>query len=864
MQWNGKLGITLGWLCLGALTAVAHPYTLRGKVFNTQGKPLPATTIVLSADSAGYKERVYATTSPEEAFSLQASQVKDSLTLTTLPHEQVLDEGVMRDNSPEIFFQEEKVVYTPEVFRTGTEENLEQVLNKLPGITIDTDGFVSYQGRRISKILVNGEDMLPSSQASTLSTLSADFAQEIEVLTDYEDENGEQALHEKKPIALNVKSKKPVKVNGWIEGAGGVMNHYRAQTSLITLTPKVAVGVQAHANNTGVPLLTSGDLKHWHTQYDRLGSAQTTFYNAAEATLLFPQEDEHKRQGEMGNVSLLWRPTSHYSLETNTLFSHLITEAHDASLESYKPPQEAAPAHHEMHTQRQKTTCYITQRVHQRWQPSSKFSFDMKTRFDYDILGRLHTMQYTQRDTTPHAIDQQGKTHNLLFDNGLELKWVLGRGVLFIGNDFYYNQNRQQHAYSSNAWLLPVPYVPAWRENTASHFMDWQTLQKSYTIHSYVGFMHPVGNTLLLRGEVLHTMPHIYSLYTRGDSIHSPEQLTHQHVEGALSLIKNKGLFVCNIVGRGGWKYTQQLTNGNPDRWRYWTLDPMVQLGLHFSKSHNLLTTTTYEMKHLPLFPMSRNWYMLNYKGMKAPSLVNTPYSKNVMVKLEHSYSSDKPHLFLYSQAVYTHSLSAPLMEITHHGHAYACHFRDGGKGYNIDVYSSLSVGLGNWPIDLKMKGSYTQSEKSVAHHGNTWPLLARNVNGTLSLHSRFTTSPVNVSIGGSAGWLYQAMEELPLRCNLYEYSGTLALLFAMKGFSATLNGYIQHAMNTYDKYLFYDFGFQMRYTYKNWLFALLGTDILHLKKSEWRKEILNPEYHATVRYGRMPGNIMLSLRYTF
>lgn len=77
-------------------------------------------------------------------------------------------------------------------------------------------------GKPINKILVNGKDVLSSSTSTTLNTLPADFAHQVEVIKDYKEGDVVERFRPQERQALNLKSRFPFKLNGTLEGGGGV------------------------------------------------------------------------------------------------------------------------------------------------------------------------------------------------------------------------------------------------------------------------------------------------------------------------------------------------------------------------------------------------------------------------------------------------------------------------------------------------------------------------------------------------------------------------------------------------------------------------------------------------------------------
>lgn len=54
------------------------------------------------------------------------------------------------------------VEFNAENFKTQPNAVVEDLLKRLPGVTVDTDGTVRVNGQRINRVLVNGKEFLPA------------------------------------------------------------------------------------------------------------------------------------------------------------------------------------------------------------------------------------------------------------------------------------------------------------------------------------------------------------------------------------------------------------------------------------------------------------------------------------------------------------------------------------------------------------------------------------------------------------------------------------------------------------------------------------------------------------------------------
>ena len=75
-----------------------------------------------------------------------------------------LEEGTMLEQveivrEMPVSIKGDTIVYNADSFKSGTERKLEDILKKLPGITVQKDGTIKAHGKTIDKLLVEGEDI---------------------------------------------------------------------------------------------------------------------------------------------------------------------------------------------------------------------------------------------------------------------------------------------------------------------------------------------------------------------------------------------------------------------------------------------------------------------------------------------------------------------------------------------------------------------------------------------------------------------------------------------------------------------------------------------------------------------------------
>ena len=113
------------------------------------------------------------------------------------PKSQDLDEVVIFANKNPIFFRGDTLVYVADSFKVSDNAVVEDLLKKLPGISVDENGAMTSQGQDIEQVLVDGDEFFGSDptiatknlgalgEAGAITTNDKNLHQKIESLRNY-------------------------------------------------------------------------------------------------------------------------------------------------------------------------------------------------------------------------------------------------------------------------------------------------------------------------------------------------------------------------------------------------------------------------------------------------------------------------------------------------------------------------------------------------------------------------------------------------------------------------------------------------------------------------------------------------------
>lgn len=156
------------------------------------------------------------------------------------------------------------IVYNADSFKSGTERKLEDVIKKLPGVEINSDGEVEVEGKKVSKLMVDGKDFFKGDTKLGVKNIPADAIDKVQFLRNYNENSILKGVENNQDnVAMNIKLKSGKK-NFWfgdISAAGGIndTNRYLVNPKLFYYSPNYSINLITNFNNIGELPLTVQD-----------------------------------------------------------------------------------------------------------------------------------------------------------------------------------------------------------------------------------------------------------------------------------------------------------------------------------------------------------------------------------------------------------------------------------------------------------------------------------------------------------------------------------------------------------------------------------------------------------------------------
>ncbi len=185
------------------------------------------------------------------------------LQLTDLLH---AGEVVVTARRPPIVINNDTVEFNTENFKTQPNAVVEDLLKKLPGVTVDRDGTVSVNGQKVNRFLVNGKEFFTGDPKLATKNLDADAVDKVQVFdkkSDRSEFTGIEDGQTSKTINLKLKKDRDNSVFGRVTAGAGNKNRFEGQTNINRFKGDKQISLLGMANNTNKQGFSISDIMNF-------------------------------------------------------------------------------------------------------------------------------------------------------------------------------------------------------------------------------------------------------------------------------------------------------------------------------------------------------------------------------------------------------------------------------------------------------------------------------------------------------------------------------------------------------------------------------------------------------------------------
>ncbi|MBP4139069.1 carboxypeptidase-like regulatory domain-containing protein [Flavobacterium geliluteum] len=297
-------------------------------------------------------------------------------------------EGVEIVREMPVSIKGDTIVYNADSFKSGTERKLEDVLKKLPGVEVNADGEIEVEGKKVSKLMVEGKDFFDGDTKLGVKNIPADAIDKIQVLRNYNEVGALKGLeNDQENVAMNIKLKEGKK-NFWFgdmtagTGVGELDSRYIINPKLFYYSPKYSINLITNFNNIGELPLTAQDYFKFTGGFKNLMKKGGSNFNISSNDIgisLLRNNRAKEIETKFGATNFAYSVTKNWNLSGFGILSYsktdLETKSQTTILDSGNQQKRDELAH-------QKNNLGL-------FKLSSSYKPNTKLQFDYDVLTKL-------------------------------------------------------------------------------------------------------------------------------------------------------------------------------------------------------------------------------------------------------------------------------------------------------------------------------------------------------------------------------------------------------------------------------------------------------------------------------------------
>lgn len=143
--------------------------------------------------------------------------------------------------------------YNVKDFTSPEDRNLESVIKKMPGMEVSTDGTIYFKKKRISKVLVENDDLTGENYKAITQNLNPNLVDEVQAIENWVEDDLLKGIINSDDIVLNLtlKDKRKQKIIGGADIDYGTDNRRDLSTNLIGFIGKTKAFGFIRNNNVG-------------------------------------------------------------------------------------------------------------------------------------------------------------------------------------------------------------------------------------------------------------------------------------------------------------------------------------------------------------------------------------------------------------------------------------------------------------------------------------------------------------------------------------------------------------------------------------------------------------------------------------
>ncbi|MBW3518307.1 TonB-dependent receptor [Flavobacterium sp. NKUCC04_CG] len=866
-------------------TMTQAQFHLSGIVTDEKKKPLAFATVTLlqqkdstmiAYDSTNEKGEYHLNTKSAEKVILQVNYIGYQTASHNLDLEtdnkviipvilkeggNILDEILIKARDTGITFSKDTIKYHVKKFIDGTESNLGDVLDKLPGIEVDDKGSVKSGGKQVEKILLNGQNYYGGNAQIATQNIPAEAVENVEVLNNYSEYSLLKGFQSREQTVINVNLDKKWsdKLSGEMALEGGFNEVYNTKLNLMSMQSKFMISLISSQNNLGNPVFS---IEEYFKLQGGVASVMSSTNNIISLTdderqLLQPNRNALKRANGLSALSLNYQPKNYFKINTYLLYNNDKNQTLNSN--EYLFPNQLSTA--EEASRRTKNDLFSA---------FLKINYDKIKNTSLVYNGTISNIYYNQENNI-------GLTHFSSLDNFYEhtrrrpikTKNIVSAITKIDENVFisefnfdYQNTLNDYDLHYDSLYIKPFPTTLG----DINHLRQ-STDRKAINTGLAFTFLYHLNDKNFVDAKIYNRFSHNVFNAALEQTPLAPKLINdnylHSNTYGVnLSWNKNKGFF--RFKGGASFDYFHFRGGRESSLKKVFIVNPTTKLTLLFNERHSLSLDYKQSIETTSPSLFVDNPIVENFRTINSPNLFDRTYNIQRELKMSYFFFESFSNISVVAVGMYNNYKHQNTRNIFRDQLTTSYELMESPQTERLLFNTSLTKGLNFIPWDVEFRGNYTKlnfynylnnrQNEQITEQSTTRLLLKTKyktkINTELFYNLTYNKSQSGInkpfyqstkSIGTKL--IYSINKNILLDLN-YEYKSNLLSLYDDKNTFNIVSAKLSYKIN------------------KHFELSLIGDNLLNMKNLNWSSISYREDYIIKNNFAQIPGYALLGIKY--
>lgn len=235
--------------------------------------------------------------------------------------------------------RKDTLMYNVDAFRQKQDRSIEDVLKRMPGIEVDGNGQISYQGKPINKVNIEGQDLMGAQYNQATQNMPAEAVSQVQVMERNQPIKALEGRVNNDRATLNLKLKKGYKARpfGEVEGGiGGSPATWDNHLTAININKKNQMLLTGRMNNFGISLESlTRSMDNYGGMYTQEPLPEPFLYSPTAQTPPIGRLYYLKNKSYYAGLNYLHAFSEEQNLRLNVMYYHDSDLQQDSTLNRY-------------------------------------------------------------------------------------------------------------------------------------------------------------------------------------------------------------------------------------------------------------------------------------------------------------------------------------------------------------------------------------------------------------------------------------------------------------------------------------------------------------------------------------------------